>query len=162
MTTQRLELERVITQLYDPNLTVEDLASILSTITLLQVVCANRLALDLSGVSFATGPEPEWVTQARCGVEEADLEVVKRTCQLISEVTQNVEVRATMEVIYQDNQSHIRVVWEDNLVWVVSPTTLPWPGVSVRVYDPNDGYPKYLYLAYEVVKQSLEIMGVRW
>lgn len=109
--------------------------------------------------------EPKWLTQARSEVSGASPEVVDCACRLISGVASVIEARATLDVIYQNDgnlqsdQSHIRVAWKDSdLVWVVSSSNRPWPKVSVRFYEPNEPTTT-LYLANEVVRQSIALLG---
>jgi len=109
--------------------------------------------------------EPKWLTQARSEVSGASPEVVDCACRLISGVASVIEARATLDAIYQNDgnlqsdQSHIRVAWKDSdLVWVVSSSNRPWPKVSVRFYEPNEPTTT-LYLANEVVRQSIALLG---
>lgn len=143
----------------------------------LQLTTSRLIVSGLDGKLKNTGEvpskdlEPKWLTEARPKVSEASPEVVDCACRLISGVVSDIEARAsgiearaTLGVIYQNDgnpqsdQSHIQVTWKDSdLVWVVSSANRPWPKVSVRLYEPNEPT-KTIYLANEVVRQSIALL----
>lgn len=84
---------------------------------------------------------------------------------VLAQLPERTDLRASMSAA---PLGRIEVEWssEPELRWLVDPTALPWPGVSVRSYVAEDEESLRLrattfHLAASVVEQTVEVLGKR-
>lgn len=136
-----------------------DLGLIAERLEDLQTFCQARLRLalpveDLPLVDDLTVRESEGLP---VGCSENAYEVARR---LVSRVRRKLVNPNGVSVDFEGaSLGCVRVVWEgSDMLWVVRPSELPWPGVSVRVYPPLDMDPRTLFTASEVVQVTLDVV----